>query len=200
LAGTLNPKTLNLGLRLTHTLHVGFFICRNCYFQEGNELKMDMTLETGFQRALQTWGKWMEDNLDTEKTHVIFRSFSPVHFRGGNWNTGGHCDQETHPMTEEEVKAEKTVAPWTNAIILNELEKNKKKEIISFLDITTASNYRSDGHGALYQKNYTLVPTPRNRQDCSHFCLPGVPDTWNELMFATLLARGKRNWRKPISY
>jgi hypothetical protein len=42
---------------------------------------MDMTLETGFQRALQTWGKWMEDNLDTEKTHVIFRSFSPVHFR-----------------------------------------------------------------------------------------------------------------------
>jgi hypothetical protein len=198
-----NPKPLNPkpGPKvLTHTLHVGFFICRNCYFQERNELKMDMTLETGFQRALQTWGKWMEDNLDTEKTHVIFRSFSPVHFRGGTWNTGGHCDQETHPMTEEEVKAEKTVAPWTNAIILNELEKNEKKDIISFLDITTASNYRSDGHGALYQKNYTLVPTPRNRQDCSHFCLPGVPDTWNELMFATLLARGKRNWRKPISY
>jgi hypothetical protein len=81
LARNLNPKTLNLGLRLTHTLHVGFFIFRNCYFQEGNELKMDMSLETGFQRALQTWGKWMEDNLDTEKTHVIFRSFSPVHFR-----------------------------------------------------------------------------------------------------------------------
>jgi len=127
---------------------------------------------------------------------VFFFGFA----RGGTWNTGGHCDQETHPMTEEEVKAEKTVAPWTNAIILNELEKNEKKDIISFLDITTASNYRSDGHGALYQKNYTLVPTPRNRQDCSHFCLPGVPDTWNELMFATLLARGKRNWRKPISY
>jgi hypothetical protein len=60
---------------------LAFLFCRNCYFQEGNELKMDMTLETGFQRALQTWGKWMEDNLDTEKTHVIFRSFSPVHFR-----------------------------------------------------------------------------------------------------------------------
>jgi hypothetical protein len=103
-------------------------------------------------------------------------------------------------MTDEEVKAEMTTVPWTNAIISDEIESHMKRDAMSFIDITTATKYRSDGHGGLWQKNYTLVPTPRNRQDCSHFCLPGVPDTWNELMFATLLAKGRSNWGQPIRY
>jgi hypothetical protein len=24
-------------------------------------------------------------------------------------------------------------------------------------------------------------------QDCSHWCLPGIPDSWNELLYSTLL-------------
>ncbi|KAL6005351.1 hypothetical protein ACLOJK_005917 [Asimina triloba] len=46
------------------------------------------------------------------------------------------------------------------------------------------SNLRSDGHPSLHREPGTPVPI---RQDCSHWCLPGVPDVWNELLYAHLL-------------
>lgn len=88
-----------------------------------------------------------------------------------------------------------------NQIVLDEFMSRLKKKLdaVTYLDITTATNYRSDGHGALYTwdtKKYGLKP--RNRQDCSHFCLPGVPDAWNELILGTLFAKGKRTWAQPV--
>ncbi|KAM0902155.1 hypothetical protein ACQ4PT_019484 [Festuca glaucescens] len=29
----------------------------------------------------------------------------------------------------------------------------------------------------------------RGGEDCSHWCLPGVPDTWNELLYALFMRR-----------
>lgn len=120
-------------------------------------------------------------------------------YRGGTWNRGGHCHKEVRPLTEEEARAEWQV-PWINKYLEDEFHNSiKRKDVVNYLDITTSTNYRSDGHGALYThdtKKFGLKP--RNRQDCSHFCLPGVPDTWNELILATLLAKGKGAWGQPI--
>jgi hypothetical protein len=30
----------------------------------------------------------------------------------------------------------------------------------------------------------------KKSQDCVHWCLPGVPDTWNELLYALLFKEG----------
>ncbi|KAF9604256.1 hypothetical protein IFM89_004962 [Coptis chinensis] len=41
-----------------------------------------------------------------------------------------------------------------------------------------------DGHPSIYGKNVTdgrKVST--RRHDCSHWCVPGVPDAWNELIY-----------------
>lgn len=122
-----------------------------------------------------------------------------IQYRGGQWNKGGHCHEEVRPLTEEEARAE-WQEPWINKYLKDEFQNNvEMKDTINYLDITTATNYRSDGHGGLYThdiKKFGL--TPRNQQDCSHFCLPGVPDTWNEIILATLIAKGKGDWGQPL--
>lgn len=53
---------------------------------------------------------------------------------------------------------------------------------VSILDVTSMSAFRSDGHVGLWSDN-PLVP------DCSHWCLPGLPDIWNEILLFFLLSR-----------
>ncbi|KAL5995559.1 hypothetical protein ACLOJK_025622 [Asimina triloba] len=56
------------------------------------------------------------------------------------------------------------------------------------LDITTLSALRKDGHPSIYSGD--LSPQQRSNPDrsadCSHWCLPGLPDTWNELFYTAL--------------
>mgnify|MGYP000211563072 len=98
---------------------------------------------------------------------------------GGTWKTGGQCHTETEPfgsnMTFEG-------QPWTNKVIIGEVQKLKGANLI---DITHLSNFRRDAHPSIYNVN-SSVPRSINRQDCSHWCLPGLPDTWNELLHATI--------------
>jgi len=171
---------------------------QGCRFEENGKVQ-NYSLLTGLGKALQTWAKYLEKHLDSKKTEVFWLSFPTVHFRGGTWNRGGHCHQERRPLTEEEAQNE-WQTPWMNQAVKAELMPNLKRtlESVTYLDITTATNYRPDGHGALYTwdtKKFGLKP--RNRQDCSHFCLPGVPDAWNELILGSLFAKGKRTWALP---
>lgn len=59
------------------------------------------------------------------------------------------------------------------------------------LNITRMSSRRKDGHASLYYLGPDVGPAPIHRQDCSHWCLPGVPDSWNELLYALFLKHGK---------
>lgn len=56
------------------------------------------------------------------------------------------------------------------------------------LDITRLSELRKDCHPSIYSGG--LSPQQRARPDrsadCSHWCLPGLPDTWNQLFYALL--------------
>jgi hypothetical protein len=57
----------------------------------------------------------------------------------------------------------------------------KKMRIpVTILHVTSMSAFRSDGHVGRWSDNPS-VP------DCSHWCLPGVPETWNQLLFSFLL-------------
>ncbi|OMO95281.1 hypothetical protein CCACVL1_05452 [Corchorus capsularis] len=68
-----------------------------CYFQEGKKVKMEMTVEHAYQRSIETVMQWIHSEVNTSKTEVFFRTFAPVHFRGGDWKTGGSCHLETLP-------------------------------------------------------------------------------------------------------
>lgn len=69
--------------------------------------------------------------------------------------------------------------------------KNESRKV-QFLNITYLTEFRKDSHPSLHRESGTAADAP---QDCSHWCLPGVPDTWNELLYAYLLNMGfKKKW------
>lgn len=116
--------------------------------------------------------------------------------RGGDWKTGGACHMENLPELRDSLSSSKT---WPKLNIATQLLASRsnqpKLRDISVLNITAMSSRRKDGHLSLYYLGPTAGPASIHRQDCSHWCLPGVPDSWNELLFALLLKHDlSRTW------
>lgn len=60
---------------------------------------------------------------------------------------------------------------------------------VQMLNITQLSEYRKEGHPSIYKKQWEpltkeQISNPNSYADCIHWCLPGVPDVWNELLYA----------------
>lgn len=57
-------------------------------------------------------------------------------------------------------------------------------------DVTTLTAFRRDGHPSVYRKPISIEKSQKPgtglSSDCSHWCLPGVPDIWNEMLSAWL--------------
>lgn len=107
--------------------------------------------------------------------------------RGGQWNSGGQCDHETEPIMNETYLD--AYPPMMR--VLEKVLRNMKTKV-SFLNITRLTDYRKDAHPSIYRKQKLSEEekqSPLRFQDCSHWCLPGVPDAWNELLYAELLVK-----------
>nr|XP_034599389.1 protein trichome birefringence-like 14 [Setaria viridis] len=118
--------------------------------------------------------KWFDAQLPHHpQLKVFFRSVSPRHFFNGDWNTGGRCDN-TSPLA-------KGSAVHSNRSEDDDAESAVRGTRIRLLDVTALSRLREEGHISRYRiKGATSI------QDCLHWCLPGVPDTWNEILAAQL--------------
>ncbi|WVZ82037.1 hypothetical protein U9M48_029349 [Paspalum notatum var. saurae] len=157
------------------------------YYQEGNHVYSELNVVDAFHKALLTWSKWIDANVNPRKTTVLFRGYSASHFSGGQWNSGGSCDKESEPITNEQYLS--TYPPKMS--ILEDVI-HKMKTPVVYLNITRMTDYRKDAHPSIYRKqNLTEEErrSPERYQDCSHWCLPGVPDSWNELVYAQLLIK-----------
>lgn len=66
---------------------------------------------------------------------------------------------------------------------------------VNFVNITTLSEYRKDAHTSLYTVRQGKILSPQQKADplkyadCIHWCLPGLPDTWNELVYTRIMSR-----------
>ncbi|KDP44302.1 hypothetical protein JCGZ_19169 [Jatropha curcas] len=160
------------------------------FYQEGDHVYDELKVEIAFRKAMTTWVRWVEANVDPFKTLVVFRSYSVSHFRGGVWNSGGHCDGETEPLKDEtEFEADPFLVPILESVI------EEMKAPVFFLNVTRMTNFRKDAHPSIYREQD--IPeeekrSPLKHQDCSHWCLPGVPDTWTEIIYAQLLLKHKQ--------
>ncbi|XP_062083630.1 protein trichome birefringence-like 6 [Humulus lupulus] len=150
------------------------------YYQEGGQVYPRLDVSTAFRKALTTWASWVDKHINPRKTQVFFRSSAPSHFSGGQWNSGGHCKEATSPLTDNS----STFVSEKN-LLVEEVIKQMKTPV-TVLNITGLSQYRIDAHPSIYGRRRSGKQYSSNSQDCSHWCLPGVPDSWNEILFAYL--------------
>ncbi|KAK6930989.1 PC-Esterase [Dillenia turbinata] len=163
------------------------------YYQEGNYVHPRLKVLEAYKRALTTWAKWVDRNIDAKKTQVFFRGYSLTHFRGGQWNSGGQCHQETEPIFNNTFLAKYPSKMRALDHVLLEM-----KTLVIYMNISRLTDYRKDAHPSIYRKEYKTEEEKAaalSSQDCSHWCLPGVPDTWNELLYASLLQHGHGSWK-----
>ncbi|KAG5006763.1 hypothetical protein JHK85_025305 [Glycine max] len=161
------------------------------YYQEGSHVYDELNVLEAFRRAITTWSRWIDANINPSKSMVFFRGYSASHFSGGQWNSGGQCDSETVP-----IKNEKYLREYPPKMrVLEKVLKNMKTHV-TYLNVTKMTDFRKDGHPSIYRKQ-NLSPeerkSPLRYQDCSHWCLPGVPDAWNEILYAELLLKEYQN-------
>ncbi|KAI9090571.1 hypothetical protein K1719_028424 [Acacia pycnantha] len=161
------------------------------YYQEGSHVYEELNVLEAFRRAMTTWSRWVDANINPSKSLVFFRGYSASHFSGGQWNSGGQCDHETEPIKNETYLREYP----PKMMVLEKVLKNMKTRV-TYMNITRMTDFRKDGHPSMYRKQ-NLTPeerrSPHMFQDCSHWCLPGVPDVWNEILYAELLLRQYQN-------
>ncbi|XP_020520624.1 protein trichome birefringence-like 6 isoform X2 [Amborella trichopoda] len=101
---------------------------------------------------------------------------------GGQWNAGGHCNGETQPLRNY------TNGEFAEKLRLTEEVIKEMRTPVTVLNITDISGLRVDGHPSVYGRKPGVSPSS-SVQDCSHWCLPGVPDTWNELLYFLLVSK-----------
>ncbi|KAL6602792.1 hypothetical protein ACP70R_043153 [Stipagrostis hirtigluma subsp. patula] len=158
------------------------------YVQDGNSTYRDMDRVAAFSKGLSTWARWVDANIDASRTRVFFQGISPSHpmwngheVEGGRAGTpAGGCYRQTRPLPESG-SGSRRMLPEEAAV----------REVIgamstpvSLLDITALSQLRIDGHPSVYGAG---EPPHRRGMDCTHWCVAGVPDAWNQIMYAMLL-------------
>ncbi|KAL8551813.1 hypothetical protein ACS0TY_000751 [Phlomoides rotata] len=149
------------------------------FVMEGSNIYSDINPTLAYEKGLTTWAKWIDLNLDPRRTRVFFRSMSPRHNRESGWK----CNNQKEPLKH----LSQSHVPEQMMLLQKVLQKMEFPVYVQ--DIMTMSSFRRDGHPSIYgrasgEKNNQQLKD--HNSDCSHWCLPGVPDTWNENLNAML--------------
>lgn len=121
----------------------------------------------------------------SEMCHSVF---CPLRSREWKSETEGNCYGEKTPINRE--------GYWgsgSDLATMRMVDKvlNRLGSTVSVINITQLSEYRKDGHPSIYRKFWEQfsdeqLANPASYSDCIHWCLPGVPDIWNQLLFHIL--------------
>jgi hypothetical protein len=110
--------------------------------------------------------------------------------RSKDWgeDTDGNCYNQTTPIED--------LSYWgagTSKGVMRVIGEvfSTSKIPVGVVNITQLSEYRKDAHTQIYKKQWNpLTPqqlaNPKSYADCTHWCLPGLQDTWNELLYSKL--------------
>ncbi|XP_010665981.2 protein trichome birefringence-like 38 [Beta vulgaris subsp. vulgaris] len=147
----------------------------------------DMPLHQAYTRGMNTWANWVKKNVDPQKTTVFFRSISAEH-KSPQYNQW--CYTKTQPLVDEPYKSS-----YPNILIrvIERIVRGMTNPQVKYLNVTKLSQYRIDAHPSIYRNKDWKIRVQINKHnlssytDCGHWCLPGIPDTWNRLFYASLL-------------
>ncbi|KAK3125068.1 hypothetical protein QOZ80_7BG0599580 [Eleusine coracana subsp. coracana] len=152
------------------------------FFEKGKPIIPPLPPPAGLDLALKHMITFVDKAM--RPNHVkFFRTQSPRHFEGGDWNEGGSC-QHNQPLSSKEVEEFFSLDNnGTNVevrLVNQHLMKALEQSTFRVLDITRMSEFRADAHPS--------TTGGKRHDDCMHWCLPGPTDTWNDLLAANLEA------------
>lgn len=181
-----------------------WFAKRSAYIQNGNVVggQLWWPQQAGKMQInnVDAFGVSVETCLTAVATHpnftgiAVLRTYSPDHYEGGAWNTGGSCTGKVKPLDVvvrngyTDAMYEKQVAGFRKAV----QNSGKHSSKLKLMDITEPFALRADGHPGPYRSPDPNKKTQRGPdgkpppQDCLHWCMPGPIDTWNEMLFETI--------------
>lgn len=113
----------------------------------------------------------------TKIVYSILWAWNQLCFSGKEWKDpkAGSCLRQTQPILGPTYPGPSHPGEAIVKSVLSGMEKP-----VYLLDITLLTQLRKDGHPSIYAGEGPKY------NDCSHWCLPGAPDTWNELLYAAL--------------
>ncbi|KAL1558681.1 Protein pmr5 [Salvia divinorum] len=159
------------------------------YMEAGGTMYQDMDRSVALDRGLRAWARWIDSSIDTSRTRVFFQGISPTHYNPSEWSAGAiktskSCYGETMPMVG--TSGYPGIYPDQMKVVQAVLSSMNKPPFL--LDITMLSAMRKDAHPSIYSGDLTpgQRANPDHSADCSHWCLPGLPDTWNQLFDTAL--------------
>ncbi|GJP56595.1 hypothetical protein CLOM_g15650 [Closterium sp. NIES-68] len=154
-----------------------------------------LSVAEGFQKAWEmTLGVFKNDRMRGKV--LVIPTNSATHFTGQGFKS--ECPH-TAPMNatgflnERFIRNYMTMEPY-NGVMRQLVSRMHGKEMaegrvggaqVVLLDQARPTLFRSDGHPG----KWALLPN--GVRDCGHFCLPGVPDVWNEMMLQRLWVLGE---------
>lgn len=161
------------------------------YFIDGEE-QPTFNGQKALRHALKTVRRTLEESRF--KGVPVLLTASPTHYAGIKTSKHGNCEGRRTPLGRSEMKAVELDNPMSEvyriqkAIFSNPTKapltptgkaKGRRTLDFKFLDVTRLSMYRPDAHS----QAFTGDP---KKTDCIHWCLPGVPDTWIDILYAIL--------------
>lgn len=150
------------------------------FFEKGLPILPPIAPDVGLDIVLKHVIAYVERKMKPNAI-VFLRTQSPRHFEGGDWDQGGSC-QRLNPLLSPEVEEffslEKNGTNVEVRLVNQHLYKAFNRSVFSVLDITRMSEYRADAHPS--------TAGGKKHDDCMHWCLPGITDTWNDLFIAQL--------------
>jgi len=115
--------------------------------------------------------------------------------RSEDWDNpdGIKCAKETLPILNQ-TRPLDVGTDWRLFVVAVNVTSSMKLPVW-FVNTTKLSEYRKDAHTSVHtiRQGKMLTPEqqadPANFADCIHWCLPGLPDTWNEFIYARIASQ-----------
>uniref|UniRef100_A0ACD5X8Z5 Uncharacterized protein n=1 Tax=Avena sativa TaxID=4498 RepID=A0ACD5X8Z5_AVESA len=150
---------------------------------------VEMEAEDAYRLVLHQVVRWLDANMDPKKSRVFFVTASPTHTNSQLWGEemeGGNCYGQKAPITDASYRGSTSSAMLRVASEV--LGAASARVPVGVVNVTQMSEYRRDAHTQVYRELWApptpeQLADPRSYADCTHWCLPGVPDAWNELLY-----------------
>lgn len=115
--------------------------------------------------------------------------------RSEEWGgvSGLNCYNETQPIKKLDYWGSGS-DPNMMRLVETTIDKMSKNGLnVQLLNITQLSEYRKEAHPSVHRKQWEPLTkeqllNPYGYADCIHWCLPGVPDTWNEILYTYIFS------------